>query len=140
MRTALLSGEPIKDVKEIGEFSLNVAATLTRSGKGKRIVIQDEGPGVDPALVKLLRESFALRRAIFGGGASSNETSDAWTSTYRARRIALLKLSYLAPEVIRTIFHGQQPPTLSPKRLMAMTKDLPFAWADQPRYLGFTAD
>lgn len=132
----VLTDELIQVDREPQPISIAVDAQLGRAGKGKRIIVEKEGAGVDPALVKLLRDAFAMRRAVIALDANPDgETS--WTATYRARRIALLRLSHLAPTVVKTILSGQQPPNLSAKRLMALSKDLPYAWAEQPGYLGF---
>lgn len=130
-----LAEETIVFLPQAVPYVLTIAAALKRAGKGKRIVIEADGPGVDPALVKLLRDAFSMWQAVCGD-AGANHESAAWTSTYRARRIALLRLSYLAPSVVRTILNGQQPADLSAKRLMALSKDLPFDWSAQPAYLG----
>ena len=49
----------------------------------------------------------------------------------------LVRLSYLAPEIVCTILAGRQPVELSAKRLMALAKDLPNDWRQQRQYLGF---
>ncbi len=131
----VLMDEKIQIEEEPRPISIKVDAQLGRAGKGKRIVIEREGAGVDPALVKLLQDAFEMRQAVLAMDWKPDGAA-AWNSTYRARRVALLRLSYLAPEVVRAILTGQQPPDLSAKRLMALSKDLPLVWAEQPGYLG----
>lgn len=130
-----LTDEAIQVDGEVQSISIVVDAQLGRAGKGKRIVVENEGPGVDPALVHLLRDAFAMRRAVIALDANP-DIETAWTATYPARRIALIRLSYLAPKIVKIIVNGQQPPNLSAKRLMALSKDLPYAWSKQPAYLG----
>jgi site-specific DNA recombinase len=132
---AILIGEAFVVEQRVSPFVMSIEAKLTRAGKGKRIVIDADGPGVDQALIKLLREALAMRRVVCDGGSPEHQ-SEAWTSTYRARRIALLRLSYLAPHVVRVILNGRQPADLSAKRLIALSNDLPMVWANQLRYLG----
>jgi site-specific DNA recombinase len=131
----VLIGEVLEVDQEPQPISIAVDAQLSSAGKGKRIVIENEGVGVDPALVQLLRDAHAMRTAVIAlDGDPDGET--AWHTTYRARRIALIRLSYLAPKVVKTILSGRQPPELSAKRLMVLSKDLPYAWAEQLGYLG----
>jgi site-specific DNA recombinase len=47
----------------------------------------------------------------------------------------LLKLNYLAPDIITSILDGTQPPSLT--KTMLMTTELPMDWALQRRLLGF---
>jgi site-specific DNA recombinase len=48
----------------------------------------------------------------------------------------LLRLTFLAPDIVRAILDGKQPATLTARRLMADTR-LPLAWAEQRARLGF---
>ena len=47
----------------------------------------------------------------------------------------LLKLNYMAPDIITSILDGTQPPSLT-KRVLMMT-ELPMDWALQRRMLGY---
>ena len=55
----------------------------------------------------------------------------------KARLTSLVHLSYLAPDIVRSILEGRQPLELSPTRLLRLSKDLPHEWSDQRRFLGF---
>jgi hypothetical protein len=48
----------------------------------------------------------------------------------------LLRISFLAPDIIAAIAEGHQPPSLTGRRLLRVT-DLPLDWAGQRRVLGF---
>jgi hypothetical protein len=48
----------------------------------------------------------------------------------------LVRISFLAPDVVAAILEGRQPGTLTRQRLARMT-DLPFEWELQRRALGF---
>ena len=136
--TGVLIDELIQVDRELQPISIAVDAQLGRAGKGKRIVVKKEGAGVDPALVQLLKDAWAMRLAVIALDANPDDGT-AWTATYPARRIALIRLSYLAPKVVKIILAGQQPPNLSAKRLMALSKDLPYEWVEQSGYLGIQA-
>ena len=48
----------------------------------------------------------------------------------------LVRLSYLAPDILQAILDGRQPPDLSADKLLAHSR-LPLAWWDQRAVLGF---
>ena len=50
----------------------------------------------------------------------------------------LLRLTYLAPDIVAAIVDGRQPIGLTANRLMANTR-LPLEWKDQRELLGFAA-
>jgi hypothetical protein len=53
----------------------------------------------------------------------------------RVRMMKVAKLVCLDPDIVTAIMEGRQPLKLSPGKLLAT--DLPLAWADQRRVLGF---
>ena len=55
----------------------------------------------------------------------------------RTHVTTLVRLTYLAPDIVRAIVDGGQPSELSMTRLMAATQDLPHDWSEQRRHLGF---
>lgn len=48
----------------------------------------------------------------------------------------LVRISFLAPDIVAAILEGRQPVTLSRQKLARMT-DLPLEWQAQRRMLGF---
>ena len=48
----------------------------------------------------------------------------------------LLRLTFLAPDIVSSIVAGRQPPELTANKLMADTR-LPLAWSEQRIQLGF---
>ncbi len=52
---------------------------------------------------------------------------------YAAR---LMRLNYLAPDIVTAIFNGRQPACLTASKLIVDTR-LPLAWEDQRKALGF---
>lgn len=48
----------------------------------------------------------------------------------------LLRLAYLAPDIVGRIIDGTQPPSLTRTRLLACT-DVPLDWAEQRHMFGF---
>ena len=50
----------------------------------------------------------------------------------------VLRIAYLAPDIIQAIVDGKQPPELTANRLVGL-KNLPIDWPGQREYLGFPA-
>ena len=116
-------------------FSVDVA--LRRAGKGKRLVIGDGAQAeVDTGVVRLIARAFAVRNQLLSGSEDSIETM---TERLGAGKgwLTSVRLSYLAPEIVRAILAGRQPVELSPTRLLRLSKDLPLGWSEQRRFLGF---
>jgi hypothetical protein len=60
----------------------------------------------------------------------------AWSS--KGRLASLIRLSYLAPDIVRALLKGSQPIELTLTRLLRLSKDLPHEWSEQRHFLGFT--
>lgn len=85
----------------------------------------------DPVLLKLVALAMCARKGTF------SKKTDPLTSHYSKRHLwQLLRISFLAPDIITAIVEGRQPPSLTGRRLLRVT-DLPFDWAGQRRVLGF---
>lgn len=109
-------------------------ARLVHRGNERRLVLDQynsqEAP--DPVLVKLVAFATSARKAEMTG------RPDPLTDHYSKRhRWQLLRISFLAPDIIATIMEGRQPPTLTGRRLLRAT-EIPFHWASQRRLFGFT--
>jgi len=48
-----------------------------------------------------------------------------------------MRLTYLAPDIVRALVSGQYPAELTPTRLVSLCKDLPHDWQLQRAVLGF---
>ena len=49
----------------------------------------------------------------------------------------VLRLAWLAPDIVAAIVNGRQPRQLTAKTLMRLTARLPADWAEQRKLLGF---
>ena len=99
-----------------------------------KLVVSAEGPAKDPdpVLLKLLALASAAHRVTTTG------TSDALVSNYSKRHSwQLLRLNWLAPDIITAIVEGRQPPSLTGRRLLRAA-DVPLSWQEQRRYFGFS--
>src|ERR1700726_3763089 len=55
----------------------------------------------------------------------------------KCRLTSLIRVSYLAPDIVRALLEGRQPIELTPTRLLRLSKDLPHDWSEQRHVLGF---
>ena len=86
------------------------------------------GVGYDPAIV--------LRRMFVGGDGvpfAALAKREGVSPSYFTR---LVRLSYLAPDIIQTILDGGQPRDLTADKLLAHSR-LPLSWHEQRAVLGF---
>jgi hypothetical protein len=114
-----------------------VPARLRRVGKGKQLVIDTANRvDVDPSLVALIREAVATRDALLSGDYDSIEDMSRRTGIIKARLVSLVRLSWLAPDILRLVFDGRQPIKWTATKLLTTSKDLPPDWGDQRRFLG----
>ncbi len=116
---------------EEGQFRL--PARLLKRGSELKLVLDGEtsSGAPDPVLLKLLTHARLAQQAVISGG------SDALVSSYsKAHLRRLLKLSWLAPDIVAGIAEGKQPPTLTGRRLLRAA-DVPLGWEEQRRFFGF---
>ena len=137
---AVLKAGETRQILDLDPVVLSVEATLRRAGKGRRLVIHNPGiPDVNAGLVDLVGEAFAFRNQLLSGPDNSVEAMIARLRISRGRLSALIRLSYLAPDIVRALLEGRQPIELTPTRLLHLSKDLPHDWNAQRLFLGFTA-
>ena len=118
-------------------IELIIEAKLRRSGKGIRLVV---GGGVaekpDGQMVALLRDAHATRDALMS---RRDETIDAMAHRLGVKRDYLsahMRLTYLAPDIVRALVDGPPPEGLTPARVLAACRDLPHDWLLQRAVLG----
>jgi hypothetical protein len=101
-------------------------------------IVRAAGFEPDPTLVKLLRRAHDWRRQLETG--STKTVSDLATlngvnASYFTR---VLRIAYLAPDIVEAIVEGRQPPELTANKLVRI-KNLPIDWPGQREALGFPA-
>lgn len=120
-----------------GAIELIIEAKLRRAGKGIRLVVgggSAEKP--DGQMIALLRDAHATRDALISG---HDETIDAMAHRLNMRRghlSSLMRLTYLAPDIVRELVAGRHPEGLTPAGLLSLCKDLPHDWQLQRAALG----
>ena len=88
----------------------------------------------DSALVRLLAKAWTIRQEVLKGDGRSLDTiaqAQGIGDSYLGR---LLRIGFLAPDIIETILQGKQPPTLTANRLAALP-NIPTDWNEQERVI-----
>ncbi len=125
---------------DFNSFVLSNEAKLRRAGKGKRLVIANgAGTEANPSLAAMITEAFAIRNQLLSGSDDSIEAMSGRLGMNMGRLTSLVRLSYLAPGIVRALLAGRQPIELTPTRLLRLSKDLPHDWSEQGQFLGFAA-
>jgi site-specific DNA recombinase len=87
----------------------------------------------------MIAEALAIRNQLLSGPDDSIEAMIERLGIARGRLTSLVRLSYLAPDIVRALIEGRQPIELTPTRLLRLSKDLPHDWKEQRLFLGFAA-
>jgi hypothetical protein len=112
---------------------LTIPARLKRTGIEMRMVVEDgsEPANVDPVvLVRLLLWAHAIRARLLEEPSlplTEIAAEEGISSSYVTR---LLRLAFLAPDIVTAILNGRHPPQLTANRLMDNTR-LPLDWTAQ---------
>jgi site-specific DNA recombinase len=117
---------------------LAISAQLKRAGKEMKFVIDgaDQGSTPDASLVRLLIRADSLARRLVASPASNLEDAGAQEGMGAPYAARLMRLNFLAPDIVVAILNGRQPVNLTARKLMTDTR-LPFAWPEQRAALGF---
>jgi hypothetical protein len=114
---------------------IRTAATIARKGAELKLVVgqafDDTHSEPDPVLLKLITLAYTAQRAKLLG------SEDALISRYsKAHLQQLLRVSWLAPDIVAAIADGRQPATLTGRRLLRAT-NIPLSWEAQRKLFGF---
>ena len=118
---------------------LSIATRITRTGKRTTLAIAPAqviaNQRQDTPLIKLVAKAFAARTAVEAEPVDPKDLANTLgqDKDYFAR---LVRLGYLAPDIISAILDGRQPAALTRQRLARVSK-LPMDWAEQRQLLGF---
>ncbi len=117
-------------------YCISTPAKLMRRGSELRIALppygrsQDES-ATDPSLVRLIAQGFAAREHVLTGKAIEPVCS------YNRKHLhRLVRISWLAPDIIASILEGRQPIQLTAHHLMRCA-EIPMDWNEQRNFLGF---
>ena len=125
------SGRPI---------TLDIPAVLTRAGLSMSLVVPGARPDThaDPCLIRLLWRAFTIHDRLTQPPARTLPQIAAAEQVSASYVTRLLRLRYLAPDIVAAIVEGRQPAALTATTLLHDTR-LPLAWAAQRARLGFAS-
>lgn len=118
---------------------IDVPAAVARERKKHSLPISHhlgQPAKVDPGLVSLLYDARLAQRLIFD---NRDKPIAELARSFGRRSLSftrLVRLNYLAPDIVASILDGEQPAGMSRKLLMQL--DLPIDWTLQRRLLGFS--
>lgn len=117
---------------------ITAQAQKMRRGNETRLILQDNSSTTrDDRLIALLTEARALGREVDDNPGRTIADLAKQASRCRKRMAQLIRLNWLAPDIVQAIANGKQPATLTAATLLYV--DLPIAWAEQRTLLGFAA-
>lgn len=124
--TLLNQDQPVK---------LSIRAKLVSRGSEVKLAIApDDGPikrDPDPVLLRLIAHAFAAQDLLVRG------ISSPMVNHYKQRHLQqLVRLSFMAPDIISAIIDGTQPPNLTGRKIMRINK-IPLDWPGQRKMFGF---
>ena len=102
---------------------------------GARAVARKEAK-VDSTMVKLLARGFRWQRLLESGAHATIEDLAAAEKINASYVSRILRLAFLAPDIVEVILGGKHPPSLTAKCLM---EPFPTDWAEQRRLFSIAA-
>ena len=119
---------------------IRTPARLARCSRAMRLVIpagaaHRQAPRPDPVLIKAVTRAHAWKDRLLSGNAPSIRAiakAEGLRETYVGR---IVRLAFLAPDIIEAILDGHQPADLDLRTLMKTP--IPLAWTDQRRVYRF---
>jgi site-specific DNA recombinase len=124
------------DDREQHQTVLTIPARLKRTGIEMRMVVDDgsEPAKVDPVLVRLLLRAHVIRARLLGEPSLPLKEIAAEEGISSSYVTHLLRIAFLAPDIVTAILNGRHPPQLTANRLMDDTR-LPLDWTAQRELL-----
>jgi hypothetical protein len=119
--------------------SLTAPVRLARIGREMKLLVEnsDDNRSPDMSLLRVVARAHDVQRRL------SEDTTLSVHDIAREQRVTpkylyiLLRLRWLAPDIMTAIVNGRQPRQLSAMRLMRLTAQLPADWSAQRTLLGF---
>jgi DNA invertase Pin-like site-specific DNA recombinase len=114
-------------------WKVSLPIVLRRRGQALRMIIDGDDPRPpgepDPALVKaIVRAHDWFQKMLKGATPESIARAENLTRSYVTR---VVRLAFLAPDLVQAIVDGTAPKTLSADHLVQRSAELPLAWETQ---------
>lgn len=136
--TAPGNGHDDGDDRQLPRITITEPVALRRAGREMALLVGSTvaADRSDPSLVRLIAKAWALREALVSSTAPSLTAVAAERDISQSYATRLVRLAWLAPDIVEAILGGCQPANLTAARLMQDTR-IPTDWQDQRRALGF---
>jgi hypothetical protein len=120
-------------------LTLTTPIQLTRVGEQMKLLVEDADDNREPdmGLLRVLARAYDVQRRLCDDPSLTVREiarQEQITSNYL---YVVLRLRWLAPDIVTAIVNGRQPRQLTTKRLMRLMATLPADWAAQRALLGF---
>ena len=92
---------------------------------------------VEPALVKLVARAHCWFEDLVSGRAASMVEIGKREKIGKRHVSEIIRLAFLAPDIVEQIVNGVQPPELTAQTLLQKSTRLPLDWETQHKFLGF---
>jgi len=125
----------IDPVGSLPRMTIREPVALRRAGREMALLVGST-VAADPSLVRLVAKAWALREALVSTRATSLTAFAAEQGMSQSYATRLIRLAWLAPDIVAAILGGCQPANLTATRLMRDTR-IPTGWQEQRQALGF---
>ncbi|MEX0696711.1 MAG: hypothetical protein WD099_04150, partial [Dongiaceae bacterium] len=129
-----------KDARSVADaLSLRVPARLKRVGREMRMLVEnaDDRTPPDRGLLRVVARAHDIQLRLMQNVDLTVHDVAREEHVSAAYIYSVLRLSSLAPDIVSAIVNGRNPPQLTAKKLMRLTRQLPIDWAEQRHLLGF---
>jgi DNA invertase Pin-like site-specific DNA recombinase len=120
-------------------FTREIPLQTRRRGVEMKFIV-DGNPSdsgrADPALIKLLARAHCWFAQLVSGQSESMVKLGEREHVGKRYVSRVIRLAFLAPEIVELIVEGRQPPELTAQRLLTDRSELPLSWRAQKEVLG----
>jgi site-specific DNA recombinase len=113
---------------------------MRRRGIEMKFVVNGDlkaSPRTDPALLKMIARARCWFDDLVSGRSASMVEIGKREGVNKRYVSRIIRLAFLAPEIVEQIVNGCQPPELTAESLLKDRTQLPLSWESQHRMLGF---
>jgi site-specific DNA recombinase len=117
-----------------------IPTQMRRRGVEMKFVIDGNShrfPRTDPELLKMIARAHCWFDDLMSGRAASMAAIGKREKLGKRYVSRIIRLAFLAPEIVEQIVNGCQPPDLTAESLLKNRSELPLAWDAQHQVLGF---
>jgi site-specific DNA recombinase len=139
LRRSALWPQDVAPPKDKSTVRIDALLTLRRRGQEARLVIAvgtAAKTDADPTLCRLIARAHRWNEQLVTGAAPNIDTIARAAGVHPTEVGHVIRLAYLAPDIVEAILDGRQPVEVTAERLRRLPK-LPSDWDEQRRVLGF---